>query len=227
MFRAFLAEQRDPETFYRALAVDTVALVGAQEPLTERIVVDVGAGRPQFAQEFTRAGARYLPLDLDRAALLPLPAGCAVQGRGEQLPLADACADIVLSSNVAEHVRQPAQLLTEMIRITRPGGLIFMAFTAWASPWGGHETSPWHWLGGEYAARRYQRRHGHPPKNGYGVSLFPTPVTGALRLAHAHPQVWVIDAFPRYHPDWASGILLVPGVREVGTWNLTMLLRRR
>ena len=44
MFRAFLQEQRNPEVFYRSLARDTIALVGAHEPIQGRLVVDVRPG---------------------------------------------------------------------------------------------------------------------------------------------------------------------------------------
>jgi len=226
MFRAFLQEQRNPEVFYRSLARDTIALVGAHEPIRGRLVVDVGAGEHQFAEEFQKAGARYLPVDRDHRILTALPQR-GIQGLGERLPLPDGCADIVMSSNVAEHVRTPGVLGDELVRIARPGGLIFFAYTSWASPWGGHETSPWHWFGGDYAARRYARRRGRPPKNRYGDNMFATSVAGGLRWAQNQPDAWLVDAFPRYHPDWAAGVLSVPGAREVATWNLTMLLRRR
>jgi hypothetical protein len=32
---------------------------------------------------------------------------------------------------------------------------------------------------------------------------------------------------PRYHPSWARWIVKVPLAREVGTWNLLMVLRKR
>lgn len=227
MFRAFLREQSDPDLFYGSLAADTIRLIGAHEPLSDRLVVDVGAGEPQFAARFTAQGARYLPVDIDRAALTALPSGSGVLGRGERIPLVSGCADVVLSSNVAEHVRHPGVLGNELVRIARPGGLILMAFTSWASPWGGHETSPWHWLGGERAARIYQRRHGRAPKNRFGDNMHPTTVAGGLRWARNHPDAWLIDAYPRYHPEWAAGVLDVPAVREVATWNLMMVLRRR
>ena len=50
-------------------------------------------------------------------------------------------------------------------------GVGYLSFTPWLSPWGGHETSPWHYLGGRRAAKRYRRKHGVDPKNEYGVSL--------------------------------------------------------
>jgi SAM-dependent methyltransferase len=114
----------------------------------------------------------------------------------------------------------------EMVRVTRPGGVVYISFTNWLSPWGGHETSPWHYLGGDRAARRYERRHGHPPKNRYGQSLYAVSVTAALGWARSCREVEVLDALPRYHPRWAGGIVHVPGVREVATWNLVLVLRK-
>lgn len=226
LFRDFLVEQTDPDRFYTALAEDTLALITRHEPLSGRTVVDVGAGSPEFCRRFVQEGARYLAIDPLRSELAPVPGTAGLVGVGEHLPLRDGCADVVMSNNVMEHVRQPGVVADEMMRVVRPGGLIFISYTAWASPWGGHETSPWHWLGGGYAARRYQRVHGHPPKNVYGVNMYPTRVAPALRWARRVPGATLVEAIPRYHPDWASGILAVPGLREVLTWNLTMILRR-
>ena len=80
-------------------------------------------------------------------------------GDGIQLPFGDGSFDISHSSNVLEHVTAPQQFFAEMIRVIRPGGLVFLAFTNWFSPFGGHETSPWHYLGGERAAQRYPRKN--------------------------------------------------------------------
>jgi SAM-dependent methyltransferase len=227
LFRSFLVEQTDPQRFYTDLAEDTVALVSRHEPLAARTVVDVGAGQPAFPRVFAAAGARYVGVDLDRDAIHPVAGTVGVQCRGERLPLADGTADVVISSNVMEHVEHPGDLGEEMLRVARPGGLVVISYTSWASPWGGHETSPWHWLGGDYAARRYTRRHGHPPKNRYGVTLHPTRVSDGLRWARARQDAWLVEAVPRYHPDWAAVVVDLPGVREVATWNLLLVLRRR
>jgi SAM-dependent methyltransferase len=127
---------------------------------------------------------------------------------------------------VLEHVGDWAAMLAEMIRVTRPGGLVFVSFTNWLSPWGGHETSPWHYLGGDRAARRYQRRHGRPPKNRYGASLYPVSVAGALSWARSAPGAVLADAVPRYLPGWTRPLLRVPVLREFLTWNLLLVLRR-
>lgn len=227
MFRSFLQEQSNPATFYGDLARDTITVMEHHEPLAGRRVVDIGAGPVQFAEAFAAHGAKYVAVDLDLTALHHVPGAWGVGGRGEQLPLADGSVDVVMASNVMEHVPRPGVLGAEMLRVVRPGGLVFISYTVWSSPWGGHETSPWHHLGGHYAARRYERRHGHPPKNVYLESMWPTRVGDGLRWARSREDAWLVEAAPRYHPDWGSGVLAVPGLREVLTWNLMMVLRRR
>ena len=81
-----------------------------------------------------------------------------------ELPVRSAAVDLCYSSNVLEHVPRPWQMGDEMVRVTRPGGFVFLSFTLWYGPWGGHETAPWHYLGGARAARRYAARTGTPPQ---------------------------------------------------------------
>lgn len=227
LFRSFLVEQADPERFYTDLANDTITLITRHEALDGRTVLDVGAGQEQFGRRFAHRGARYIAVDLERGALAPGPSVGGIVGRGEQLPLGDASVDLVMSNNVMEHVREPGVLADEMMRVVKPGGLVFISYTVWASPWGGHETSPWHLLGGHYARGRYERKHGRPPKNRFGETMHATTAAGGLRWANSQRGADVLEAAPRYHPDWADSLLLVPGLREVLSWNLMLVLRRR
>ena len=200
LLRAFRVEQTDPARFYGLLARDSVRMVGEHGSLAGRTVLDVGAGPVQFAAAFAAAGARYVALDADPAELRTRP---AVAGRGERLPVADRSVDVCFSSNVVEHVPAPWRFADELVRVTRPGGLVVVAYTNWLSPWGGHETSPWHYLGGYPAAERYGRRYGHPPKNRYGAGLYPVSVAAGLRWATGRPDAELVDARPRYLPAYA------------------------
>jgi SAM-dependent methyltransferase len=225
--QAFRLEQTRPDVFYRALALDSVTQVEEFIPLAGRTVLDVGAGPPQFAEAFRDRGARYLAIDHDADELAGHPTGAAVVARAERLPLCDGSVDIAFSSNVVEHVPDPAALGDELVRVTRPGGVVVLTYTNWLSPWGGHETSPFHYLGGRRAVRRYTRHHGRRPKNRIGENLFPVSVAWGLRWARDQPHAELLAARPRYYPAWAAGLLRVPGVREVATWNLLLALRRR
>lgn len=229
LLRAFRVEQTEPDVFYGLLASDSVRLIARHTGLAGRRVLDVGAGPVQFAAAFAAAGARYVAVDADPGELLgPRPAGtAAVSARGERLPIRDGTVDVCFSSNVVEHVPAPWRFGDELVRVTRPGGLVVISYTNWLSPWGGHECSPWHYLGGYPATERYGRRYGHPPKNRYGIGLFPVSVAAGLRWARRQPAAELIEARPRYLPGWARPVVRLPGVREVVTWNLWLVLRRR
>jgi SAM-dependent methyltransferase len=229
LFRAFLREQSEPDLFYGVLAADSARQLGEHVGLEGARVLDVGGGPGYFADAFRGAGATYVGLEPDAGELVArgeTPAG-TVRGSGEALPVRTASVDVCYSSNVLEHVRSPWTMTAEMVRVTRPGGTVFLSFTPWWSPWGGHETAPWHYLGGHRARRRYARRNGHDPKNRFGESLFRVSVGAALRWARNCPDVDVVATFPRYHPWWAAWVIAVPGLREIVSWNLVIVMRRR
>jgi SAM-dependent methyltransferase len=228
LFRAFRTEQANPAGYYTGLARDTVCQLGQYTGLDGRVVADIGGGPGYFAREFRAACARAVCLDTDSGELAGLgrPGPGSAIASALRLPLATGAVDVCFSSNVLEHVADWEAMLAEMVRVTRPGGVIFVSFTNWLSPWGGHETSPWHYLGGDRAARRYQRRHGRPPKNQYGTSLFPVSVAAALAWARAAGGTVLADAVPRYLPGWTRPLLRVPVLREFLTWNLLLVLRR-
>ncbi len=129
-------------------------------------------------------------------------------------------------SNVLEHVPEPRRLLAEIGRTCAPGGTVYLSFTNWLSPWGGHEISPWHYAGATRAVRRYERRGG-VVKNRPGVSLFPLRIGTVVGWLRQDPNLELLTVAPRYYPAWAAFIVRMPGVREVLTWNLEAILRRR
>jgi SAM-dependent methyltransferase len=229
LFADFRHEQDDPARFYTALARDSVGQLSAYRSLQDATVLDVGGGPGYFRDAFTAAGAFYIPLDADVGELSGLGevATGTVIGDGMRLPFRDGCVDVCYSSTVLEHVPDPWRMADEMVRVTRPGGLTFISYTVWWGPWGGHETSPWHYLGGSRARARYRRKHGREPKNRFGDSLFPVTVAQGLAWARQQHRGEVLELLPRYHPRWSYRLLAVPGLREVATWNLAIVLRRR
>jgi SAM-dependent methyltransferase len=226
LFRLFRSEQSEPERFYRELATDSVTQLARYTELAGRLVLDIGGGPGHFTAEFRARGARCLLVEPNETELRAggVPPSGAVRGDGMRLPVAAGAVDVCFSSNVLEHVRDPARMLAEMIRVTRPGGVIYLAFTNWYSPWGGHEMAPWHYLGAGYAERRYTRRMQARPKNRPGTGLFPVHVGPTLRGVRSRRDVVVLDAVPRYYPRWTRFVLAVPGLREVVTWNLLLVL---
>ena len=230
----FRYEQRRPDRFYGALAADTASMVDDLwravhgEPVAGRLLVDVGGGPGYYASAFAAAGVRYLGVEPDPAEMHGSPSsdpgsGRFVRASGMALPFADDSVDVCLSSNVAEHVARPWRLGEEMLRVTRPGGLAVLSYTVWLGPFGGHEMGLTHYLGGARAARLYARRHGHPPKNNYGSSLFAVSAADGLRWARSSGAL--LAAFPRYHPRWLWWTVSVPLLRELAVSNLVLVMQ--
>lgn len=229
LVRAFRKEQTEPDVFYGALAADSAEQLRTMTDLDGALLLDVGGGPGYFREAFEARGATYVALDADVGELAGRgdPDARTIIGSGTALPVADGVLDVCYSSNVLEHVDRPWVMAEEMLRATRPGGTVFLSWTVWWGPWGGHETAPWHYLGGAYARRRYARRHGREPKNRFGESLYAVTVADGLRWLERQQGGEVVAVFPRYLPRWAWWVLRIPVLREVVTWNLVIVLRRR
>ncbi len=253
LLKDFRFEQTDPDRFYGHLAADTVNLITAihqgvagqptgsaggravqvsVHPLRDQRILDVGGGPGYFGVAFDAAGADYVTCepDVGEMAAAGIQLASSVRGSGLDLPFLDNCFDITYSSNVAEHVPEPWRMLDEMLRVTKPGGTVIYSYTCWLGPFGGHETGLWqHYVGGEFAARRYAKTHGHEPKNRWGESLFDVSCADGLRAARAVEEAGVgelVAAFPRYHPWWAWWMVRVPAFREFAVSNLVLVFRK-
>lgn len=230
LFSLFRREAVDPDTFYRYLAADTVRQLRHHLDLGGARVVDIGGGPGYMAEALKAEGAECCVVEYshEELRLHERSPDVAVQGDGQSLPVATGSVQLAHSSNVLEHVPRPDHMLEEMARVIEPGrGVAYLTFTNWYSPWGGHETSPWHYLGGERAVRRYEKRHGCAPKNEYGKSLFPLHIADVLGWFEARRDIEILRVGPRYLPSWARRVVQVPGAREVLTWNLVVVFRRR
>ena len=235
LLRSFRFEQTAPAVFYGGLAEDTAALIDAlchdlSLSLTGARVLDVGGGPGYFASAFARRGASYVGLepDVGEMSAAGIEVAQAVRGDGTRLPFADNTFDITYSSNVAEHIPHPWDMGEEMLRVTKPGGLVILSYTVWLGPFGGHETGLWeHYVSGSFARDRYTRRHGHPPKNVFGTSLFALSAREGLDWARrvSARGAKLVAAFPRYHPWWAWWVAKVPVLREFLTSNLVLVLQ--
>ncbi|GAA3810899.1 class I SAM-dependent methyltransferase [Streptomyces coacervatus] len=228
LFRAFLRERSDPDGCYTLLARDAVAQVERHMDLQGRIVLDVGGAGGHFTEEFRRRGAHgfLFEPDLRELSSRGCPPGGSAVADGYLLPVPDGVADVCFASNILQHVSDPETFLSEMVRVTRPGGLIYLSFTNWLSPWGGHETAPWHYLGAGRARERYRRRTGREPKHTVGENLFRIHIGPTLRHVRGRKDMHIVSARSRYWPFFPGAITRIPGLREIATWNLLLILRK-
>ena len=221
-------EVEEPEPFYSLLARDAVAdLDERYGPLTGQTIADLGCGPGWYTRAFRAAGAEVLPVDNSEEELhLPggPPEGAIIADAGA-LPFDDASIDGAFASNLLEHTPNTPQVIAEIERILRHGGWGYISWTNWYSPWGGHDMSPYHFLGPRLGPKLYVRRHGQPRKNPYGDGLWAVHIGPTLRLVRARPRLRIERVEPRYWPQ-LSIITRVPGLREVTTWNCVIRVRK-
>jgi ubiquinone/menaquinone biosynthesis C-methylase UbiE len=101
-------------------------------------VLDVGTGTAQIPMEIVRrrSDVNIVAIDLSREMLklgqINLErAGVTASIRLElvdakQLPDADTSYDAVISNSIIHHIPEPLQSLREMVRVLRPGGILFV-----------------------------------------------------------------------------------------------------
>lgn len=228
LLAASLRETRDPEGYATETARDSLRLIARYAPIESALVVDVGGSGGHLTEVLREHGADAFTLEPDPAEM-QWPGRRfthGVQGDGQHLPFRSDSLDVCFSSNALEHVESPRLLFDEMLRVVRPQGCVVLAFTNWFSPWGGHETAPFHYVGGEFAARRYFKKHGREPKNRFGKTLFRLDISEVLGWAR-EADADLVDVFPRYYPSWTRSLVRTPLIREFLTWNVVIVMRPR
>jgi len=96
-------------------------LVPAVPPGEARRALDVGARAGHQTRWLTAQGYTVTSIDVEQ-----LFSECQVVNADERLPFADAEFDLVWCSEVIEHLRDPSFSLSELRRVTRPGGVLVL-----------------------------------------------------------------------------------------------------
>ncbi|WP_431857337.1 methyltransferase domain-containing protein [Azospirillum sp.] len=111
------------------------------------------------------AGEYGATLDVARRLLdhYGLPQDAIAEAPGEALPFPDASFDVVYSSNVLEHVRDPQAVIDEAVRVLKPGGQLLFVVPNYGSWWEGHYGILWLPRMPAWLAKAYVRLLGRDP----------------------------------------------------------------
>ena len=89
----------------------------AADDLGRYRVLDVGCGIKPYRPFFEPYAAEYVGVDVDNPE-------AELEGTVESLPVPDRSFDVVLCTQVLEHVADPAQAVRELARVVAPGGRV-------------------------------------------------------------------------------------------------------
>lgn len=170
------------------------------ESLENKLLLDAGCGTGWFSQRAVQRGSRVVSMDVGIELLHEVAKKCETNraiGDTCRLAYRDGTFDVVISSEVIEHVRDPGSAVRELTRVLKPGGILVLTtpnkpwyFAIWiankigARPYEGHEN----WVGfGELA--RLLAAQGLVVEEHIGFHLFP------FLTKLSHPILDFMDRF--------------------------------
>ena len=97
-------------------------------PVARSTMIDVGAGLGHFSDVGADHSAEVVPLDIAPRLVSRLRSRfpAATVASATNLPFETGSVDYVVSSECIEHTFDPRQAVREMMRVLRPGGVLFL-----------------------------------------------------------------------------------------------------
>ncbi len=92
-----------------------------------------------------------------------LPNNMVICGKAEKLDFNDNTFDLIYSTNVLEHVQDPEKVLSESIRVLKPGGYLQFVVPNYFSFWEGHYGILWPCITNKFLGKIYARLTGQNP----------------------------------------------------------------
>jgi SAM-dependent methyltransferase len=220
---------RDDTVFYEIQAQDSLRwLEQAGVPLGPQTeALDLGCGHGVFGAALQKRGCKVTFADYSNHLFPELQSSRLLQidlDKDDYAKLGQY--DLVIFSNVFEHLAQPERFLAECPKLLKPNGVLYLTWTNWLSPFGGHDFAPWHYLGPRFGRWVHYKLTGKWSDHVPYAGLYPTYIGRTLRQIRAVPGLKIQRMAARYYTEF-SFVLHLPGVREVLAWNCALLLSKK
>ena len=152
-----------------------------------------------------------------------LPLNIITKGEAEQLPFENESFDLIYSTNVLEHVKDPKKVIHESLRVLKKGGYLQFVIPNYFSFWEGHYGMLWPCLTNKFLAKLYVTFLGQKPDYIDTLNLIsPNYLKKVLKKSPYEINVlsWGKEIFKKRlvsgsYSDWASLQKLRPIVQFV------------
>lgn len=217
-----IADWLTKPTQSEGIATDFERRVG---PLRGLRVLDAGSGNGGISIAFAKRGAEVEGVDIEDDLIKIAKAEAMSVGSkahftlydGITLPFPDKMFDATVSVSVIEHVDNPINYLSEILRVLKPGGTLYFAFPNRLNPkethtglWGLTYLSP-------APARFYVRMTKHNPLEDNGLHFYTFwNMQKMLRSSESNDRVWTIrdekGASTNFLKRFAKNIMRMLGI---------------
>ena len=175
-------------------------------------VLDIGAA-DGWVGKILDPSVHYVSIDTPETGEALYGARPDVFANGKQLPFSDACADAVVCLEVIEHVDDPVRLVSEISRVLRPGGRLFLSVPF---------LYPIH--DAPYDFQRYTRHGIKNLVNQSGLNVIAiTDKTSSIHVAGALLCLAIAGGVSA-QARWLGALLLLPAVLLVLVINILVFL---
>jgi len=204
--------------------------------ISDLCILDLACGLGGYSLALSRKSEKVTAMDLERT--IEDHSVSFLVGDALKTPFAPHSFNLLICASLIEHVKSPESLLSEIIRLLPSGGYAYLSFPPFYSPVGGHQFSPYHYLGEKLAVafsrnrelrskNRWYKELFSEQANSYETAfgkwgLYPFTIKKMNRLLKGFP-LKVVDRSTRWLPIDFSG---VPYIGEFLTWHVQYLLQK-
>jgi ubiquinone/menaquinone biosynthesis C-methylase UbiE len=204
--------------------------------LTNLTVLDLGCGYGGYSLAFKSKNNKVLAID--RFNVDEQLGVDSLMSDAVNLPLLTESFDLIICASLIEHVARPKSLLKELRRVIKPDGYVYLSFPPFYSLLGGHQFSPFHYLGEKLALRLMGLFRHWDDESWLGENYPTSPDSFSAAYGDWGLYVMTIKKFnslvkevdflimesaTRFLPFDFSGL---PYLGEILTWHVQYLLRK-
>jgi SAM-dependent methyltransferase len=219
----------DDELFYITQAKDSIAWLEKQGVfLTSKTeVLDLGCGHGIFGDELMKKGCKVTFADEHNYLWPKLKSSTYISinlDRDDYARLGQY--DLVICSNVFEHLAKQDYFIAQCSQLLKPNGKLYLSWTNWFSPFGGHDFAPFHYFGARFGRWIHYKLKGKWSAHVPGAGLYVTHIGSTLKKIHKSSSLHVDKMAARYYSEF-SFLLKIPIIREFVAWNCALLISKK
>lgn len=153
-------------------------------------------------------------------------------------PFSPTTYDFVVCASLIEHIQEPELLMSELARITKPNGFVYLSFPPFFAPTGGHGYAPFHYFGEKLSVKLSRLFNKVLKRKLFDQSIklgdnFQSAYTNwglfVLTINHARRLIFqsgfkMLDQSTKWSPINFSRI---PLFGELLTWHVHFLLQKK
>jgi SAM-dependent methyltransferase len=221
-------KHRDDEVFYLMQAHDAIGwLERVGVPMGAGThALDLGCGHGVFGEELAKKGCKITYADQENYLIPSLRGAPFVEVNLDKDDLGKVGQhDLVICSNVFEHLAKPERFIAECGKMLKPGGRLYLSWTNWLSPFGGHDFALFHYFGPRFGRWLKYKMTGKWSDHVPFENLFLTYIGRTLRMIRRTGVLHIERRAARYYPEF-SFVLYLPILREFLAWNCALLITK-